>query len=40
MPGANNVSVSCGHLTDTVPLLPTEKTFEIRIYRSVSKSFL
>lgn len=32
VPGAKNVSVTCGKLTDTVPLLPTETTFEIRVY--------
>ena len=32
VPGAQNVSVSCGNLKDVVPLLPSEKTFEIRIY--------
>jgi sucrose-6-phosphate hydrolase SacC (GH32 family) len=32
VPGAGNVSVSCGSVKDTVPLLPSETTFEIRIY--------
>ena len=32
IPGATNVSVTCGKLTDTVPLLPGETTFEIRVY--------
>jgi sucrose-6-phosphate hydrolase SacC (GH32 family) len=32
VPGAKNVSVSCGGTKDIVPLLPTEKTFEIRMY--------
>jgi hypothetical protein len=32
VPGTQNVSVSCGNLKDIVPLLPSEKTFEIRIY--------
>ena len=32
VPGARNVSVSCGGTTDVVPLLPAETTFEIRLY--------
>jgi hypothetical protein len=32
VPGAGNVTVSCGSTKDTVPLLPTEKTFEIRVF--------
>ena len=32
VPGAKNVSVSCGNLKDTVPMLASETTFEIRVF--------
>ena len=32
VPGAKNVTVSCGSLKDTVPMLASEKTFEIRVF--------
>ena len=32
IPGAGNVTVGCGGVNDTVPLLPSETTFEIRVY--------